>query len=200
MRAQLADAGAAAKQRVRVASDQVTDIALGTKKRGHEIVTNPRTQVTVASAGAGAVAGGAAGGAVGTVAGAGTGALVGLPAALFTFGLSVPFCAAVGGTVGCAAGATTGGAAGGAVGGAAGYNAHKYRKEIAASSSNTWGKAGIKVGWALLEVNGLAMEHLSPIDTQDKLKEVRSRTQLLKAAAAKRLGRAAPEPVAQPAC
>merc|ERR1712232_1485459 len=88
----------------------------------------------------GAVVGGTTGGAVGTVAGAGTGALIGLPAALFTFGLSIPVCATIGGGVGCAAGATTGAAAGGVVGGSAGYNGHKYRKEIAGGASKAWGR------------------------------------------------------------
>lgn len=98
-----------------------------------EIASNQRVQVTAASAAGGAAVGGVGGGAVG----AGAGALVGLPAALFTFGLSIPVCATVGGAVGATAGATTGAAAGGA----AGYTGHKYKKEISDGAKSFFGKA-----------------------------------------------------------
>lgn len=117
------------------------ETALAAKKRGHEVVTSRRFKVTAASATAGAAAGGVAGGTAGTVMGAGAGALIGLPAALFTFGLSVPFCSVVGGGLGCAAGATSGSTAGGVAGGAAGYGAHTYRNEIADGANSAWGKA-----------------------------------------------------------
>ena len=71
-------------------SKQAGELVLATKKRSYEVVTDKRFQVTTASAVVGAAAGGATGGVVGTVAGAGTGAVVGLPANIFTFGLSVP--------------------------------------------------------------------------------------------------------------
>jgi hypothetical protein len=115
-------------------------LALEAQKKGYAVVCDKRFQVTTAAAAGGAVTCGAAGGAVGTAAGAGTGALVGLPAALFTFGLSIPVCATIGGGLGCAAGATTGATAGGVAGGAAGYNGHKYRKEIAGGASKAWDK------------------------------------------------------------
>merc|ERR1711865_1119068 len=113
--------------------------ALETKTKGFEVVSDSRFQATTASALTGAVSGGATGGAVGTVAGAGTGALVGLPAALFTFGLSVPFCAVIGGGMGCAAGTASGAAAGSVVAGAAGYNIHKHRQDISGRASSAWG-------------------------------------------------------------
>lgn len=81
-----------------------------------------RKHYVAGGAGAGAVAGGGAG----CVAGGAVGACVGIPAALFTFGLSIPVCAVIGGGVGTAAGSTSGAV----VGGAAGYGGHKYRKEI----------------------------------------------------------------------
>jgi hypothetical protein len=81
-----------------------------------------RKHYVAGGAGAGAVAGGGAG----CVAGGAIGAAVGVPAALFTFGLSIPVCAVIGAGVGTSAG-STGGAV---VGGAAGYGGHKYRKEI----------------------------------------------------------------------
>merc|ERR1719152_744052 len=98
-----------------------------------EIASNQRVQVTAASAAGGAAVGGVGGGAVG----AGAGALVGLPAALFTFGLSIPVCATVGGAIGATAGAATGAAAGGA----AGYTGHKYKKEISDNARSLFGKA-----------------------------------------------------------
>lgn len=50
----------------------------------------------------------AGGGAAGGLTGLGVGALVGVPAAFFTFGLSIPFCAAGGGLFGSVAGCMTG--------------------------------------------------------------------------------------------
>merc|ERR1711879_971909 len=69
--------------------------------------------------------GGAAGGVVGGIAGG----MVGLPFALFTLGLSIPVCAAVGGGTGACVGAATGGAAGAAGGSVAGYG-YGHRAEI----------------------------------------------------------------------
>merc|ERR1719152_158302 len=113
---------------------KLTILAKTATIRTKELANNQRVQVTAASAAGGAAVGGVGGGAVG----AGAGALVGLPAALFTFGLSIPVCATIGGGLGCAAGATTGATAGGVAGGAAGYNTHKYRKEIATGASSAW--------------------------------------------------------------
>lgn len=94
-----------------------------------------RKHIVIGSAGAGAVAGSAAGGGAGVLAGGAVGALVGVVPALFTFGLSIPVCAVIGGAIGGAGGATAGGAGGAAAGGAAGYTGHKYRKEIASGAS-----------------------------------------------------------------
>lgn len=69
----------------------------------------------------GAVALGACGGAAGLTGGAVAGALVGLIPACFTFGLSIPFGAAIGGGAGLVAGTTVGGGTGLLAGGAAGY-------------------------------------------------------------------------------
>lgn len=134
-------------------SQQVGALAVSTKKRSYAVVTDKRVQVTAASAAGGAVVVGTAGGAVGTVAGAGTGALVGLPAAIFTFGLSIPICATIGGGMGCIAGASSGGAVGGVAGGAAGYNAHKYQDEIAGGAQSTWRK--VRNGTNMLKVKAV---------------------------------------------
>jgi hypothetical protein len=87
--------------------------------------------ITIVSAG-GAVTLSVTGGAFGCATGIVTGSLAGVVPALFTFGLSIPVGATVGGTAGLVIGATAGGAVGAAGGGAAGYGGHKYRKEIGA--------------------------------------------------------------------
>merc|ERR1711972_133991 len=55
---------------------------------------------------------------------------VGVPAALFTFGLSIPFCATVGAVVGGGTGATMGGTTGLVTGGAAGYQVYAHKEGI----------------------------------------------------------------------
>lgn len=76
----------------------------------------------VAGAGCAAV-GGTSGALVGTVTGTLCGAMWGLAPAFFTFGLSVPLGAMVGGGAGLVGGATVGTGAGAAVGGLGGYKA-----------------------------------------------------------------------------
>merc|ERR1719362_2665631 len=97
------------------------------------LALNPASQATSAGAAGGCIAIGAAGGGLGLLAGGVAGAAVGLVPALFTFGLSIPVCAAIGGgagaCLGTAAGGTTGIVGGGAVGYGA-YNAYSQRKEI----------------------------------------------------------------------
>lgn len=99
------------------------------------IVTMTKTPqfktITIVSAG-GAVTLSAVGGAFGCATGIVTGSLVGVVPALFTFGLSIPVGATVGGTAGLVIGATAGGATGAAGGGVAGFGGHRYRKEIGA--------------------------------------------------------------------
>lgn len=77
-------------------------------------------KAAIASAAGGAVVLGTGGGATGLATGGAVGAAVGLVPALFTFGLSVPLFAAVGGGCGLVVGTTVGGTTG-AVAGAGGY-------------------------------------------------------------------------------
>merc|ERR1712151_1383607 len=65
------------------------------------------------------------------------GAVVGLPAAIFTFGLSIPVCAVVGSAVGGGTGATVGGTTGAVGGGAAGYYGYKHKDNIRDTISAT---------------------------------------------------------------
>merc|ERR1712046_374223 len=73
---------------------------------------------------------GAGGGLMGLTAGAGVGAAVGVVPAIFTFGLSIPVGAFIGGTFGLCAGTVVGGSAGLVGGGAAGYYGYERRDEI----------------------------------------------------------------------
>merc|ERR1711920_672874 len=94
------------------------------------LAVDRHVQVTTASAIGGAVTFGSAGGATGLVAGGAVGAAVGVPAAIFTFGLSIPFCATVGAVVGGGTCATVGGTTGLLTGGAAGYHVYAHKEGI----------------------------------------------------------------------
>merc|ERR1712203_934212 len=110
-----------------------------------KLATNPQAQVTAASAIVGAGTFGAVGGGVGLVGGGALGAAVGVPAALFTFGMSIPVCATVGAVVGGSTGATVGGTTGLVTGGAVGYHGYAHKEGImdgAANAINT-GKAKV---------------------------------------------------------
>mmetsp|Transcript_21876 Transcript_21876/g.51085 ORF Transcript_21876/g.51085 Transcript_21876/m.51085 type:complete len:361 (+) Transcript_21876:99-1181(+) len=81
--------------------------------------SDSRVQVTLLSAGAGATALGTAGAACGTLAGATAGALLGVVPAVFTFGLSIPIGAMIGGGGGLCLGTATGSTVGFVGGGGA---------------------------------------------------------------------------------
>lgn len=102
----------------------------------HEVAKDKCFQVTAASATGGAVTLGATGGFLGLATGVVGGAIVGLPLALFTFGLSIPISATIGGTCGLVTGAAAGGATGAVTGGGIGYGAYQNRKSIASAVSS----------------------------------------------------------------
>jgi len=97
---------------------------------------DPRLRVTAGSAVGGAVVCAPAGGVTGGVAGMMAGGAVGLVPAIFTFGLSIPVCAAIGGGMGLCAGTIAGGSAGALSGGSIGYGSYTYRKEIKDSAQS----------------------------------------------------------------
>jgi len=99
-----------------------------------EAMPNARLQVAAASAAGGALALGLSGGAVGSVAGGFLGGAVGIVPAFFTFGLSIPICAAVGSGAGFCSGLAVGGTTGLVSGGAAGYIGCKLGEVYQASS------------------------------------------------------------------
>mmetsp|Transcript_69305 Transcript_69305/g.136960 ORF Transcript_69305/g.136960 Transcript_69305/m.136960 type:complete len:439 (+) Transcript_69305:65-1381(+) len=107
------------------------------------LALNPAVQVTSAAAAGGAVATGAGGGLLGLAAGGAAGATVGLVPALFTFGLSIPACALIGGGTGAFMGTAAGGTAGMVSGGAVGYGAYgayTRRDEVKESACEAWKK------------------------------------------------------------
>jgi hypothetical protein len=136
-------AGYAVGEAVRMLKKFNPEATHGTNAKA--LALNPAAQATSAGAAGGSVTVGAAGGGLGLLAGGAAGAAVGLVPALFTFGLSIPVCAAIGGgagaCLGTAAGGTTGFVGGGAVGYGA-YNAYSQRKEISLGASEALTKLG----------------------------------------------------------
>merc|ERR1712232_1170372 len=70
----------------------------------------------------------------------GAGAAVGLPFVLFTFGLSVPISALIGGGVAGSTGLIAGGTTGCATGGTLGYTVFTWRKELADAMNKSLAK------------------------------------------------------------
>lgn len=100
------------------------------------LMRDPWLRAAVVLAGSsGAVVGGVAGGACGLAAGGSVGAVVGAPAALFTFGLSIPAGAAAGGALGTGIGAMAGGALGLVSGSAVGAALYGRRGQLAAGAA-----------------------------------------------------------------
>merc|ERR1712083_272852 len=99
-------------------------------RAGVQVAKEPQAQVTAASAIVAGVAGGVSGGTVGLATGGVAGAIVGIVPAFFTFGLSIPCFAVLGGGVGLCAGTAIGGTAGTLGGGATGYTVYAKRNEI----------------------------------------------------------------------
>jgi len=107
-------------------------VAEVTRTRGMDMARDKTVQVTAASAATGAVVAGTGGAATGLCAGGVVGAAVGVVPAIFTFGLSIPFCAIVGGGCGFVTGTAVGSTAGAVAGGAGGYS-YTQRKAIGSS-------------------------------------------------------------------
>lgn len=118
-------AQAGAYQSYEYSKAKVSEIGDGLREVAH----NPRSQVTAVSAVGGAVALGTGGGATGMLSGGAIGAACGLVPAVFTFGLSIPVCAAVGSSIGLCTGAAVAGTAGFLGGGTVGYHAYGSNEE-----------------------------------------------------------------------
>jgi len=115
--------------------DRALNFARATKVKMETMARDRRVQVTAASTAAGGAAVGAGGAAVGLLTGGTIGAACGIPFALFTFGLSIPVTAMIGGGFGLVTGGAVGTTVGATTGGAVGFGAYTKRAEI---------KAGIK--------------------------------------------------------
>eukprot|EP00928_Gymnodinium_smaydae_P061400 TRINITY_DN45483_c0_g1_i1.p1 TRINITY_DN45483_c0_g1~~TRINITY_DN45483_c0_g1_i1.p1 ORF type:complete len:516 (+),score=71.31 TRINITY_DN45483_c0_g1_i1:85-1632(+) len=82
---------------------------------------NRKVQLTLTSSATGAVATGLVGGVAGTIAGVTVGGALGVIPSFFTFGLSIPAGATIGGGLGCCIGTAAGSSVGAVGGGIAGY-------------------------------------------------------------------------------
>jgi len=133
----LHDIGMGAQRRVGEAASATCESTKKTGSAMKAVVLDPEYEKTAGCAVGGALVFGTAGGAAATCAGAAMGAAVGVLPALFTFGLSIPVGAVVGGGMGM----TIGGAAGGTAGLAAGGASYAYRNEIASSVKNLYSSA-----------------------------------------------------------
>lgn len=136
------------KSASRAVGDKVGQASSATRRKAgaaaqgaKDFVADRRVQAAAAGASVGGVTLGATGAAAGTTVGAASGALVGLVPALFTFGLSIPVCAVVGGGAGLCVGATVGTATGVVGGGALGVTTYAYRRAPGQAVSYTRTKA-----------------------------------------------------------
>lgn len=105
-----------------------------------DVAKDPSVQATAAGAASGAVLLGAGCATTGMTAGGVVGAAVGVVPAVFTFGLSIPFCAAIGGGAGFFCGAAVGSTTGAITGGAAGYGVYARRNQLRSRAEQTLAK------------------------------------------------------------
>jgi hypothetical protein len=125
------------QQRVHAIAEVVKDKAAAAKAYIAKVASQPKVQTSAKSAVGGAVALGVAGGATGLTTGAALGVVVGLVPAIFTFGLSIPIGAAIGGGTGMFVGSALGGATGFVGGGVVGLK----KDEIKSGASSMMIKA-----------------------------------------------------------
>jgi hypothetical protein len=109
--------------------DQTSKSASYVQECAKTLVSSRHAQVTTASAAVGGIALGTAGATGGALAGGAAGAAIGLVPALFTFGLSIPIGAVIGGGMGLCVGGATGATTGLAGGAAAGYTGYAIREK-----------------------------------------------------------------------
>jgi len=124
-----------ALQALEIAKAKTSEITVAASSKGRILAANPKARVTAASAAGGAAALGATGGAAGLVAGGAVGVACAVPAAFFTFGLSIPVGLMLGAGTGLCVGTAAGGTAGFVSGGAAGYGAHSVHENKGAIAS-----------------------------------------------------------------
>jgi len=139
--AKASEFSAETRARVFTAKARIQDIAMNAAQLTKRTVTDRSVQVTAVGAVGGAASMGVSGGAAGLATGSVIGAACGLPAAFFTFGLSIPIAAAVGGATGLCAGAVTGGAVGLVGGGATARTVHKHSDGIKGGAAGALNRA-----------------------------------------------------------
>merc|ERR550532_2009818 len=124
------------------AGTRAGSMAVVVKDKTMEVASKPSAQVAAASATGSAVLVGSAGSAAGLLCGGAMGAVIGILPAIFTFGLSIPVGAVIGGGCGVAVGGVVGSSAGFTGGGVTGYLAYRKRAEIKALLGKVLAKFG----------------------------------------------------------
>lgn len=137
--------------------EKATTTAVELKDQTVALVKNPDFQTCTLTTAGGVITLGGAGGAFGLASGMVVGGAAGVVPAIFTFGLSIP----VGATLGGGGGLCLGGLMGGTAGGAAGLGAYKYRVEL-------------KDGLIFVKRKALTTAELAKKKTQDSILVVRS--------------------------
>eukprot|EP00913_Durusdinium_trenchii_P012900 g12114.t1 len=123
--------------------------------KAQALAQDPHVRSSALGATAGAALGTAGGAATGLTTGTLLGAAVGVIPAVFTFGLSIPFCAAVGGGAGLAVGAASGATCGAVAGGATGYGAYRHRHEIRQTAHKTLEQVTTSADFVKARANGV---------------------------------------------
>jgi hypothetical protein len=145
----VSDVCSGAKTTIIAAAEATKAKAIEARQSVRSLAANPDTR----AAAAGAAAFGAGGAAAGATAGGVIGVACALPAALFTFGLSIP----VGAAVGAGSGLCVGGSVGIVTGGAAGYKTHREKETISNALNSVFTKAMVCKDKALDSTSNLKM-------------------------------------------
>jgi len=141
---------AAGRSRALKTVDQAKAKANEAKDKASAFAKDGHVRATALGVAGGMTTLGSTGAATGLCAGTAVGAAVGVVPALFTFGLSIPVGAVLGGGAGLFMGTAVGATAGAVSGGAAGYGAYAKRGEIQELRSKTVSRisSGVDVGKA----------------------------------------------------
>jgi len=134
------DATTLAAKGMGVVQEKTKALANRTHAKAKQVASDRTVQVTTASAVGGATLVGTGGAATGVLAGGALGAAIGVVPALFTFGLSIPVCALIGGGCGLVTGSAVGGTTGAVAGGVGGYETYKHREAIGSAATSARSK------------------------------------------------------------
>jgi len=132
----ISNMGETCTKKLELIATRTMSLVADSKEMARKAAGDPRVRATGASAVATSCLFGFGGGIVGMAVGGIGGAMVGLPFALFTFGLSIPISALVGASICGCAGSVICGSTGCGAGGLAGFTIFTWRAEIQKSATN----------------------------------------------------------------